>query len=95
VGIVGRTRTFFGRHGAKMALGALFGLLFIAALGSVVFIGPLGEGRRLFFSKRAGGRVGAQRRSPLPPALALATRAVGIILVAVVVSGAAAALSGV
>jgi hypothetical protein len=44
VGIVGRTRTFFGRHGAKMALGALFGLLFIAALGSVVFIGPLGEG---------------------------------------------------
>jgi hypothetical protein len=90
VGIVGRTRTFFGRHGAKMALGALFGLLFIAALGSVVFIGPLGEG----FLLQEGGRSGGPR-SPLPPAVALARRAVGIILVAVVVSGAAAALSGV
>ena len=59
-GAFGRTRQFFRRHGAKLALGALFGVLFVAALGSVAFIGPL-----------------------------------GIILVAVVVSGAAAALSGV
>lgn len=37
-----RSRAWLKNHGGKLALGVMFGVLLVAACGTVVFIGPLG-----------------------------------------------------
>ena len=51
-----RSRTWLKLHGAKLALGVMFGVLLVAACGMVVFVGPLGV---LLVAAVIGGAVAA------------------------------------